>query len=421
MKGSDGVNQGASRRAFLQAAGGAMAVMALGPGAELARAALRVAEPFPVGLIGVGRQGRAILGELQKIEHVSVKAVCDTDDSRLRSGLRRVQGAEGFADYREMLDTLSDLKAVFIATPTHLHRQPAVDALSAGKHVYCEAPLASTIEDCQAIALAARSAGTSVFQTGMQGRTDPVYTLANTFVRAGDVRDIIGMRAQSHQKTSWRVQSPDASTEKDRNWRLDPDVSIGLAGEIGTQQFDVIHWFARQYPESVRGTGGIMLHKDGRVLPDTITCEFAFPDGTNFHYDASLANSYEGEYEQFFGTNGTVKLAWRHGWLFKEADAPTMGWEVYANRQHFHNDEGITLIADATQLAAQGRLKEGVGLQQPPLFYAIEEFLRSVINGSPVQCTASEGMRAAVVGILANQAVLTKSEVRIDPELFKEG
>jgi hypothetical protein len=48
--------------------------------------------------------------------------------------------------------------------------------------------------------------------------------------------------------------------------------------------------------------------------------------------------------------------------MFKEADAPTQGWEVYANRQQFHNDEGITLIAGATKLAEQGKLKEGVGL-----------------------------------------------------------
>ncbi|NOG52900.1 MAG: Gfo/Idh/MocA family oxidoreductase [Planctomycetes bacterium] len=415
------MTQGSSRREFLHTAGGTMAAIALWPGAELARAALRVTEPFTVGLIGVGKQGRAILSELQKIEHVNIKAVCDVDESRLRGGLRRVQGAEGFADYREMLDTVSDLKAVFVATPTHMHREPAVHALRSGKHVYCEAPLASTIKDCREIAMAARDAGTSVFQTGMLGRTDPVYTLANTFVRAGDIRDIIGMRAQWHKKTSWRIQGPDAASEKARNWRLDPAVSIGLAGEVGTQQFDVIHWFARQYPVSVRGSGGVMLHKDGREIPDTIVCDFTFADGTSFHYDASLANSYEGEYEQLYGTNGTVKLAWRHGWLFKEADAPTMGWEVYANRQQFHNEEGITLIADATQLAAQGRLKDGVGLQQPPLFYGIEEFLRSAINGSPVQCSASEGLRAAVVGILANQAVMTNSEVAIDPELFKEG
>jgi hypothetical protein len=90
-----------------------------------------------------------------------------------------------------------------------------------------------------------------------------------------------------------------------------------------------------------------------------------FDDG-RLDYNATLANSYEGMHELFRGTNASIKLAWSHGWMFKEADAPTQGWEVYANRQQFHNDEGITLIAGATKLAEQGKLKEGVGLPYTP-------------------------------------------------------
>ena len=48
---------------------------------------------------------------------------------------------------------------------------------------------------------------------------------------------------------------------------------------------------------------------------------------------------------------GTIKMAETFGWLFKEADAPTQGWEVYASREKFHSEEGITLIADASQNA----------------------------------------------------------------------
>ena len=70
----------------------------------------------------------------------------------------------------------------------------------------------------------------------------------------------------------------------------------------------------------------------------------------------------------FCGSNASIKLAWTAGWMFKEADAPTQGWEVYANRQQYFNDEGITLIADATKLASQGKLKEGIGLQNDSIY-----------------------------------------------------
>src|SRR2546421_10713296 len=101
------------RREFLMHAAGALAVMSLVP--SLARAApIRRGEPLPIGVIGLGRQGRAILGELGKIDAVQVAAACDTDAGRLESGLKRVGkgDAQGFADYRELLTKAKGLKAV---------------------------------------------------------------------------------------------------------------------------------------------------------------------------------------------------------------------------------------------------------------------------------------------------------------------
>ena len=164
-----------------------------------------------------------------------------------------------------------------------------------------------------------------------------------------------------------------------------------------------------------RGTGSIRLHDDGREIADTIALQLEFDRGEVATYNATLANSYEGQYELLRGTNAAIKLAWSHGWMFKEADAPTQGWEVYANRQQFHNDEGITLIAGATQLAEQGKLQEGVGLPQTSLWYGVESFLQSVAGGEPVKCTADDGLRSTIVGIKAHEAVVSGSEVSIDP------
>jgi hypothetical protein len=86
---------------------------------------------------------------------------------------------------------------------------------------------------------------------------------------------------------------------------------------------------------------------------------------------------------------------------------------VYATRQQLLNDEGIVLQADATKLAAQGELKAGGGLPFPSLYYALADFMKSVAEGAPVACPAQEGARATIVGILANQAVLTGKTVDI--------
>ncbi|HLU26776.1 MAG TPA: Gfo/Idh/MocA family oxidoreductase [Longimicrobiales bacterium] len=405
-----------NRRTFLVQSVGALVGMALLPDIAELGAAVPVRpgrEPYRVGLVGVGRQGRAILDELAKIDAVEVAAVCDVVPSRVIAGIERAHGAEAFTDHREMLERRPDIAAVIIATPTHLHRQVALDAIAAGRHVYCEAPLASTIEDCEAIVEAAAGAST-VFHVGFTARSNPIYKRARTVVRSDSVRDLVSLYAQHHRKTTWRFPTPSGGNERATNWRLDPEVSIGLAGELGSHAFDVMHWFRGRAPRTIRGSGSIRLHHDGRRIPDTVRVEMVWDDGVALQYQATLANSYGGEYQVLYGTNAAVRLASTHGWLFKESDAATQGWEVYATRQKFHDSEGIVLVADATKLAAQGRLQDGAGLEHPPLYYALVDFVKSFAEGAPVACTAQDGMRATVLGILANRAVMTGETINAD-------
>ena len=403
------------RRAFLRTSAGAMALTVL-PELAFGRP-LRLDAPLTVGIVGAGRQGRAIMGELQKIGDVTIAAICDDDARRLASGQRRAAGAKTYDTHTAMLDAETGLDAVIVATSTHEHRVVAIDALQAGRNVYCEAPLAHTIEDAKAIAAAARQSS-KVFMTGLHGRSNPVYQLARTFFRSDSVRDLVSMSAQDNKKTTWRTPAS-GDRERKLNWRLDPGRCAGLAGELATHQVDVMQWYTDDVPVSVSGSGAIRFHDDGRTVPDTIACTFTFPNGATMQYGATLANSYGGRYEVLRGTNASIKLAWTHGWMFKEADAPTQGWEVYANRQLFHKDEGITLIAGATQLAEQGKLKEGVGLPYASLYYALSDFLKSVGEGAPVTCTADQGLRSTVVGILANEAVTSGGTVTIDPAMLK--
>ena len=406
------------RRTFMVQSVGAMAAVALLPEHGLA-ATLAGADEVPVALIGAGRQGRAILAELQKIDQVRIAAVCDVVQSRLRSGLRRARGAKGYADSRQLLERERDLGAVFIATPTHLHRQIAADALGAGLHVYCEAPLASTVQDARAIVAAARESG-KILQPGLLARSNPIYRLARSFFRSDAIRRAVSIHAQHHRKTTWRTPAADPRDESALNWRLDPARSIGLTGEWGTHQFDVAHWFLGRYPERVTGGGSIRLHDDGRTVPDTIHCDLHFADGLRMGYDATLANSFDSRFEMFYGSNATIKLAGNAGWMFKEADAPTQGWEVYASTERFHNEDGITLIADATKLAKQGKLKEGIGLPNPPLYYGIVDFLKAAFEQGPIVCSPEEGLRSAAVGIAANRAIVSGEPVEIAPLLNQE-
>jgi predicted dehydrogenase len=421
------------RRDFLLSTGAGMAATWLAPHLELLHPLLGRKTPGGEGrvklaLIGAGRQGRAILGELATIPDCEVVAVCDNDESRLSSALRRATGAKGYAGAADLLAKEVSVSAVIIATPTHLHRAIVEQCLAAKKHVYCETPLAHTLEDLQAISAAARGAGV-VAAAAFQGRANPVYGLARSFFKAGTLRELAHLSAQNHKKTSWRTAGSTPERDRELNWHLDPKVSLGLTGELGAHQFDVFHWFLGRHPVSVRARGDLRLHKDGREVPDTVQAQFTFDDGLVLDWSCTLANSLGGRHEEIAGAMGAIKLAWTHGWMFKEADAPTQGWEVYANRQQFHDEQGITLIADATKLAAQGKLQEGVGLPYTSLYYSLADFVATVAgsngagsNGAGSKapaCSLADGARSSAVSVLASRALVERTEVAIDPKLLE--
>lgn len=399
------------RRTFITHTAGAVVGIALVPESHELFPAVQ-GGPLRVAIVGTGRQGRAIVTELQKIEQVQIAALCDTSAARLKTAAERLKDVPTYADHGALLAAGSDIQAIVVATPTHTHGGIVMDCLKEGRHVFCEAPVAATVDDCHALIEAAAAAKT-VAQAGFQGRSNPTYRRAQPLVDA-ELRQLVSVYAQHHRKTSWRFPAPDAAAEQAVNWRLDPNVSTGLAGEIGAQQFDVAHWFrGGRYPVRALGRGAVRVHRDGRTVADSIEVDLVWEDELALRYQATLANSYGGQHELFLGGQGTIRLGWTHSWLFKEADAPTQGWEVYATRQEFFGQEGIVLVADATKLAAQGALKSGAGLPHPSLYYALVDFVRSVTENAPVRCSLQEGARATIVGILANQAVVTGQPVTI--------
>lgn len=398
------------RRTFITQTMGALSGLALLPHPALLLPQLQTpARSIKVAVIGTGRQGRAMLAELAKVPQVEVAALCDRSASRLASAQARAAGAEVFEDHRALLDKRPDITAIIVATPTHLHRAIVEDVIAAGRHVFCESPIASTVEDCQAMAAAAASAKT-VCHAGFQGRSNPTYQRAQPLARS-ELRDTVSMFGQWHRRTSWRFPAGEGESDGQANWRLDAAVSTGLAGEAGAQQIDVASWCRGSYPARISGRGGVRAHKDGRTVADTIALDVIWDDGVSMQYQATLANSHGGQFEIIHGINGSIRFAWTHAWLFKEADAPTQGWEVYATRQQVLDQEGIVLIANATQLAEQGQLQAGAGLPHPSLYYALMDFFKSVTEGAPVACSFQDGARSSIVGILANRAVVSGETV----------
>src|SRR5437868_2827470 len=113
-----------------------------------------------VAVIGLGIWGREIVKTLAVLPQAEIAAICDTYPASLKRIASDAPGAAQTPDYKTILDN-KDIKAVVVATPTHQHKDIVLAALKAGKHVYCEAPLATTVEDAKTIAAAAKATTTS--------------------------------------------------------------------------------------------------------------------------------------------------------------------------------------------------------------------------------------------------------------------
>jgi len=389
------------------------------------------------GVIGLGPWGREILNELALLPNAPVTAICDTRSGAFRRAGETAPKAEKFEDYQKVLAS-PEVEAVVIAAPTPEHREMALAALQAGKHVYCEAPLANSIDDVKAIGRAARDAVKLVFQPGLQERSHPQRYFLLPFIRAGALGENIMVRAQSHQNKSWE-NSP---------WRLDTKTSAGLMGEVGIHQIDAVTWFLRKRPTAITGFGSQMCRKGGGDVADTVQGVFEYPGEVRFLYDATLCNSFDKDYEMYYGTQSAVMVRDAKAWLFYEPDAQLGGWEVYARKDSFYTETGIALTANATKQTAIGTSATAGNSTAPftPLHYALEAFTANVgLVGPAVKdfvdlygdgdlkaladirkalklygeaATWQEGVDATILAIKANEAVVEQKKITFEKELF---
>jgi len=449
------IDQGGSelnRRDFLKG-GSAATIMTMLGATQILADSEATSEPsesegpkIKVGVIGLGTWGgRDLITTLAQVPQADIAAICDIYPAALKRRAESAPAAVRTEKYETILED-KDIKAVLVATPTHQHKEIVLAALKAGKHVYCEAPLAQTMEEAQEIAKAGLAAKPMVFQSGLQLRADKERLFLLPFIQSGALGKAVMARAQWHKKTSWRAASPNAEREKTINWRLNNATSLGLAGEIGIHQLDQAAWFFGTKPIAVSAFGSVLRwNEDGRDVADTIQVLLEFRGGVNMIFDATLANSFDSSYEIFYGDDTAVMLREDKAWMFKEADSRLFGWEVYADKGKFFDETGIALVADGSKSVKSSKPTRKEQLEASPLFSALDHFIRNAaeVTGAIEDTSASygddpaamkealdkvthraasgplEGFRATVLAIKANEALLTGKRIVLERALYE--
>lgn len=218
-----------------------------------------LSRPVSVGIVGAGNRGIRCLGtriaELTRETNMVVTAVADTSTLRRTEAvaeLRRQFARRGrhdllIAEYanHEELVAASDVDIVLVTTPQYAHRLPTLAALSAGKHTYCDKPIAHTLEDARAISIEESARDTSIV-LGFTRRYERTWREAYRVLESGDIGSLVMLQIRANIKGDVYFHK----FYRRREW------SGGVLNEKCAHHFDVFNWFAGSRPVSVAATGG---------------------------------------------------------------------------------------------------------------------------------------------------------------------
>ncbi len=318
---------GITRREFLKNIGyiaGGAALMSAAPWMSACvpeKQGAFVGEMARVALIGTGSRGQYHIHNLKEIAHARIVAICDDYAPNLQQAAELCPGAKTYTDYRRLLES-PDIDGVIISTPLNWHAPMVLDALAAGKHVFCEKAMALTLDECKAI-YDAYGRTDRVLYFCMQRMYDEKYIKGVEMIRSGLIGDVVGMRCHWFRNADWRRPVPSPELERRINWRLYRESSGGLMTELACHQLEVCNWVAGKMPESVTGLGDIVYWKDGREVYDSVNVVYRYSDGRKISYESLIANRFNGMEDQILGSGGTMDLA--KGIYYLEEDNSTSG------------------------------------------------------------------------------------------------
>ncbi len=300
-------------------------------------------EAIRLGVIGCGGRGKGVMGTFLKNTDVRLTALCDVWGDRVDQAAERTNAAadvKKFSDHRKLLEQ-AQTDAIFIATPDHWHCPIAIDALNAGKDVYCEKPLSLTIEEGPLVVKAART-NNKICQVGMQQRSGSTFLQArDEYFKTKKLGKITLVRTVWNGNGAHLMKAPAAMATKpanldwtrylgrskwrewDRqqfwNFRAYLDFGGGQITDLFTHWIDTVHMLIGQdNPISAVAAGGVYHYNDGRTAPDTISVLLEYPDTWTATFEATLAPGANGAGMTFFGTEGRMDID-RGGFTFTPA------------------------------------------------------------------------------------------------------
>lgn len=449
-------NPESSRRGFIKKLAASTAAVAVGsnviasatetttqaPFEFLKREAPSINDQINIALIGAGSMGTGDTNTALKVPGIKLVAVCDLYDGRLADAKKR-WGQDIFTtrSYKELLNR-TDIDAVIVATPDHWHQQISIDAMRAGKHVYCEKPMVHSIGEGPAVIKAQKESG-KVFQVGSQGVSSLGNEKAKELLKDGAIGELNfaeGFWARHSPGGAWSYPIPaDASTEtldwdtflgnatkrpfdakRFFRWRNYRDYGTGMSGDLFVHLFSSLHFITDSYgPNKIYSSGGLRYWKDGREVPDVLLGIFDYPEQAKAHpaFNLSLRCNFVD------GTSGNTILK-----LIGSEGAMDIGWDSVTLRRNknFSSDDPFfiekmkqagTPLSDRKRILPQEEYTFAAekGYMGGPYDHFVNFFNAIKTNGKVAE-DAIFGYRAAAPALLCNDSYNNDTAILWNPE-----
>ncbi len=401
-------------------------------------------DQIQLAVIGAGGMGMADVNTALRVPGVKLVAVADCYDGRLERA-KELHGADVSTtrDYREIL-ARDDIDAVIVGTPDHWHQKISIDALRAGKAVYCEKPMVHKIGQGADLIRAQNESG-KTFQVGSQGMSSLGNEKAKALLEDGAIGELNyaeGFWARNDPIGAWQYAIPEDESEKTVDWDMflgdapkrpyDPlrifrwrnyrDYGTGVSGDLFVHLFSSLHFVtSSKGPRKVMAQGGLRYWKDGREVPDILLGMFDYAESDahppfNLSLRVNLVDGTSGTtFLRLVGSEGAMDVTWTEVVLRRnKAVSPT---DVFLQMKSDEMDDALEARkqmlppAESVYVAEDGYMGAH--------FDHFMSFFRSVREGTPVAEDAVFGLRAAAPALACNESYFDEKVVEWDPETMK--
>ena len=448
-------NNNASRRGFLKKMATTSAAMAVGSNIfaadnkyaafeSLHRQRFAANANINIALIGAGGMGTQDTLTALKVPGAKIVAACDLYDGRLKDAKTK-WGTDLFTtrSYKEILSR-SDIDAVIVATPDHWHQQISIDAMKAGKHVYCEKPMVHDITEGSAVIKAQKETG-MIFQVGSQGVSSLGNEKARELLKDGAIGELNyaeGFWARHSPTGAWQYPIPtDASQQtvdwdtfvsntnkrpfdatRFFRWRNYMDYGTGMSGDLFVHLFSSLHFITNSFgPNKIYASGGLRYWKDGREVPDVLLGTFDYPQSAahpsfNLSLRCNFVDGTSGTtYLKLVGSQGSMDITWDSVTVKRNksatSDDPFMieqmkkAGKPMSDRKRILPPEEYTFAAEKDYLGGP--------------YDHFANFFNAIRTKGKVAEDATFGYRAAAPALLCNDSYNQDTAIRWNPETMQ--